>query len=348
MRTLIEKYSMLLQDDTGVVKILAEMDRQTDDAKKSIVSTNKDVKALAQSIREKDSLLLLGMGASHFANELFALQLRKLGIRALAVTASEYLHDPIPRWEGPVLLTSQSGESVETVRCLDSVAGNRLFSITLNENSTIGKNTTALVAQGGQEIAFAGTRSVTLTVAIMASVCIALGMGSEELLEQSLHNGPKSLAALEKALGILSQANHVVATGRSIFAPLAQLFALGCEELGRKPMLCLETGQLRHGPAEILDGNTALVLFRQDGSLGQLATSFEALQQKAGFSFIVFDASSYAPLKGATTVKFPQGEDIFTVLGMMDAFQTLMIMYACTKNPFTGMPRYGSKVTTSE
>jgi hypothetical protein len=33
---------------------------------------------------------------------------------------------------------------------------------------------------------------------------------------------------------------------------------------------------------------------------------------------------------------------------MMTTFQTLMVAYACGKNPRTGLPRYGSKVTVKE
>lgn len=348
MRAMIEKYASLLQDGSGVQAILAEMDRQISDASISIDSAKEGVREFSKAIRTNKALLLLGMGASHYANELFALQLRKVGIQAIAISASEFLYDPLPVWKAPVLFTSQSGESVETVRCLSLLQGCQLFSITLNGNSTIGRKTYALVASGGEEKAFAGTRSVTLTISLMASVCEVLGCFTKKDLQSALHSGPETVESLEKALGLLIQARQVVATGRSLFSPIAHLFALGCEELSRKSILCLESGQLRHGPTEILSSDTTLVLFRQDGTLGQLAGSFEELQRKAGFSFVVFDASSFRALDQAVTIRFPAGEDMLAVLGMMSAFQTLMITFACAKNPYTGIPRYGSKVTTTE
>ena len=348
MRAMIEKYACLLQDNSGVQAILAEMDRQVGDAVESLDSAKEGIRELAKAIKASNALLLLGMGASHYANELFALQLRKLGVQALAISASEYLYDPLPFGKAPILLTSQSGESVETVRCLSLLEGNQLFSITLNANSTIGRKTNALVAVGGEEKAFAGTRSVTLTIAIMASACSALGLGSKKDVLRALQNGPETIESLEKALGLIIQAGNVVATGRSLFSPLAHLFALGCEELSRKAVLCLESGQLRHGPTEILSSDTALVLFRQDGPLGQLSSSFEELAKRAGFSIVVFDASSYKALERSVTVRFPSGDDILAALGMMSAFQALMITFACSKNPYTGIPRYGSKVTTTE
>ncbi len=348
MRSIIETYAQLLRDRSGINAILKEMDAQFEDAERTLESAKGEISAFAKAIKQHKSLLLLGMGASHYANELFSFQLRRLGINALAISASEFLYDPLPEWDGPVFLTSQSGESVETVRCLQLLQSKQIFSITLNKESTIGRGSQAIVAEGGAEKAFAGTRSVTLSVVIMASVCTHLGLGKKQDILQAITVKPEPIDAVHKAIGTLSQAQQVIATGRSIFASMAHLFALGCEELSREPVFSLETGQLRHGPMEVLNEQSALVIFRQAGTMGQLASSFESLQRQAGFKSVVFDASEETPLEGAVTLSFPAGDDIFTALSMMTAFQTLMIAYACTKNPHTGFPTYGSKVTVTE
>ncbi len=348
MRTIIETYAHLVDDPTGIQAILKEMDSQQADAEKTLETAKAEIAAFAKALKEHKSLLLLGMGASHYANELFSFQLRKLGIKALAVTASEFLYDPIPDWQGPILLTSQSGESVETVRCLQLVPSHLVFSITLNKESTIGRSSHALVAAGGQEKAYAGTRSVTLSLVIMAAVCTHLGLGKKHEIIKAITVIPESPRQLHRAIGALSQARQVIATGRGIFASIAHLFALGCEELSREAVLSLETGQLRHGPMEILDEGSALVIFRQAGTVGQLVSSFDSLRQRAAFTVIVFDASEQSPLEQSITLSFPEGDTIFTALSMMTTFQTLMICYACTKNPNTGLPKYGSKVTVTE
>jgi len=348
MRSIIETYAQLIRDKSGINAILKEMDAQLADAELTLESAKGPVGALAKAIKHHKSLLLLGMGASHYTNELFSFQLRRLGINAMAISASEFLYDPLPDWEGPVLLTSQSGESVETVRCLQLLQTKQLFSITLNRESTIGRGSQAIIAEGGAEKAFAGTRSVTLSVVVMASVCTHLGLGKKQDIIKAIRTIPEPLEAFHKAVGTLSQSQQVIATGRSLFASMAHLFALGCEELSRQPVFSLETGQLRHGPMEILNEESALVIFRQAGTLGQLVSSFESVQQQAGFKSVVFDASDETPLEGAVTIGFPAGDDIFTALSMMTAFQTLMIAYACTKNSYTGLPKYGSKVTVTE
>jgi len=57
------------------------------------------------------------MGASHFINHMFAIQLRKLGYWAIAVPASEFYYNDLNIDDTQVILTSQSGESIETVKC---------------------------------------------------------------------------------------------------------------------------------------------------------------------------------------------------------------------------------------
>ena len=146
MRSIIETYAQLLRDRSGINAILKEMDAQCEDAERTLESAKGEISAFAKAIKHHKSLLLLGMGASHYANELFSFQLRRLGIHALTISASEFLYDPLPDWDGPVLLTSQSGESVETVRCLQLLQSKQLFSITLNKESTIGRGSQAIVA----------------------------------------------------------------------------------------------------------------------------------------------------------------------------------------------------------
>ncbi|NMA12415.1 MAG: hypothetical protein GX933_04410 [Chloroflexi bacterium] len=71
------------------------------------------------------------MDASHFVNEVFVLQLGTISKSELAMTAFEFLYDPIPLKDTTVILTSQSGESVETVKCLSLLSDHLLFGVTL-------------------------------------------------------------------------------------------------------------------------------------------------------------------------------------------------------------------------
>ena len=348
MMQLFEKYKSLLKDDEGLKAIDIEMSRQKSDAYDTFDMQKIMIFDMADAIKKQKNVLLLGMGASHFVNQIFVFQMRKMRIEANAIPASEFLYDPIPVDNKVVILTSQSGESIETVKCLPALSNTTVYSVTLTADSTIANQTKSVICSGGGEKAYAGTRSVTLTLAAFAFVAERLGQIGFDQIRQAIEFEQTDLVAMDKAIWTLFSKHSIIATGRSLFAPLAQLFALGCEELGTKPVLCNETGMFRHGPMEILDSDTALVIFRQEGELGQLCTSFESAQKQSGCALIVLDSSGLAPLTNAVTIPCPTGSDITAVLGMMTTFQSLMVAYACGKNPRAGLPRYGSKVTVNE
>src|SRR6185503_18310292 len=90
------------------------------------------------------SVLFLGMGSSLFAAAPAVCYLEARGIKARAVDASEYLYY---LWEPPKtgrlnVVISQSGESAETKRLVEKMAGQPYVSLTNHENSTLGKGAT--------------------------------------------------------------------------------------------------------------------------------------------------------------------------------------------------------------
>ncbi len=344
----VNRYASQLEDTHGLEMIDIEMSRQDQDIIETLETQRDSVRRLADDIRRTGKVLLLGMGASQLVNEIFALQLRRFHIDALAMTASEFIYDPVSVDSCTVVLTSQSGESVETVKCIPLLGDHPVFSVTLTEDSTIAKAGTAVVCAGGGEKAYAGTRSVTLSLAAFAAVCAQLGQIDEKDILPAVQWLREDYGCMERALLLLYNKRTVIATGRSLFAPIAHLYALGSEELSNCQTIYEETGTLRHGPMEAVDRDTVIVVFRQEGQLGELCRSFNDVRTKTGCSLIVFDASGLEPLTGAVTIPCPKGNDIIAALGMMTSFQYLMIAYACGKNPRAGLPHFGGKVTTTE
>lgn len=348
MNKTLEKYKTLLSNSEGFEAIQKEMNCQMDDVQKSLKSQMDLVIQLADAIKENKKIILLGMGASHFVNQIFSFQMRRINIEALAMTASEFLYDPINVDDRVIILTSQSGESVETVRCLERLESQKVFSVTLNKDSRIGKGSISIVANGGEEKAYAGTRSVTLSLVLLALTAAKLGAVDEESIHTAVQFEQNDHKSIDKALGLMYSKKNIFVTGRSLFAGVANLFSLGCEELSCVPLRFDETGQLRHGPLEMLSSDALIVLFRQSGDLGTLAKSFEDVVRKTFCSLVVIDSSGMEPLKDSVTIRCPVGNDITTILGIMSTFQGLMLSYACGKNPMTGIPKFSSKITTTE
>ena len=160
----------------GLIAIEAEMARQAEDALGTLDTVDPLATEIAASITRTRRLLMLGMGASHAANRAVEPLYRALGIDATALPISEQLTSPLPVDGATVLLASQSGESAEILRWLETARGGVPFGLTLDPSSSLATTLPSLVAQGGPETAFAATRSLTLTVALHATILGRLGV----------------------------------------------------------------------------------------------------------------------------------------------------------------------------
>ena len=135
---------------SGLADILQEMARQNADARASFDGATDVAKALAKTVRAQGKLILLGMGGSHAVNRIAECAYRRLGVEAVSLPISEQLYSPLDLSGTPVLVTSQSGESVEVHRLLESLPNLRhAFGLTLDAGSMLGRTVPALIGHGG-------------------------------------------------------------------------------------------------------------------------------------------------------------------------------------------------------
>lgn len=328
----------------GLLAIEAEMARQGVDALASHDGAGPVADAVAASLRRTGRLALLGMGASHAVGRMVEPLYRDLGIDAVALPLSEQLGGGLPLGDRTVILASQSGESAEVVRWLRDARAGETFGMTLDGASTLGRAVPSLVAAGGPELAFAGTRSLTLTLALHLAVLARLGLDA----------GP-SLALLRAlpepdigpAVAALAGVGAVVASGRRLRG-VAEACALGLCELSRAPAFALEGGQLRHGPMEIMGPDLGVVLFAGDEPDAPLVLGMARSAHEAGARVVLLDASGSDPVDGIVTVALPRSAGLAAVLATLPATQRLMLGFARGRVADVGTPRRSSKITRTE
>ncbi|WP_192255008.1 SIS domain-containing protein [Mesorhizobium silamurunense] len=329
----------------GLAAIDREMARQHEDAIASFKNNTDIAGQVAASIRRNGRLVLLGMGASHAVARTVEPLYRARGIDAIAVPLSEQLGQPLPLTGRTVLVTSQSGESAEVVRWF-SEAGQRadIFGLTLEAGSFLGRTIPCLVGAGGTELAFAATRSLTVTFALHLAILAALGDDPAPAL--AALETPEAIA-IDAALAALSEVATVVTSGRSLQG-LAEALALGLTELSRVPCFSLEGGQLRHGPMEMLSSKIGIVLFRGNDATADLVTAMALSVVEAGARLVIFDASGKPPVAGAVTLAFKPASGLAAVLAMLPVAQCLMIAFADARVENAGTPVRTTKITRSE
>ncbi|MGB3897181.1 MAG: aminotransferase [Mesorhizobium sp.] len=329
----------------GLAAIDREMARQNADALASFEQAGAVAQKIAASLKRTGRLVLLGMGGSHAVGRAVEPLYRAHGIDAVALPLSEQLGQPLPLQGRTVLVTSQSGESAEVVRWFAEDGGRPdTFGLTLEAGSFLGRMVPCLVGSGGSELAFAATRSLTISFALHLAVLAVLGDDPSAALA-SLKE-PQAVG-VESAVAALSGVAGVVTSGRRLQG-LAEALALGLTELSRRPCFSLEGGQLRHGPLEMLGSEIGVVLFRGDDPTGELVAAMAASVVAAGAPAVVFDASGKPPVEGAVTLTFRPASGLAAILAMLPVAQRLMIAFAAEHVQDAGTPVRSMKITRSE
>ena len=329
----------------GLQAIDREMARQSADAIASYEDNAEQAKTVVASIRRTGRLLLLGMGGSHAVNRAVEPLYRGHGIEAIAVTLSEQLGMPLPIEERTVLITSQSGESAEVLRWFAETGGTGdTFGLTLEGTSFLARSAPSLVGAGGSELAFAATRSLTVSFALHLAILAALGTDPAPVL--AALRAPAEVD-IEPALSAFGDVSVVVTSGRRLQG-LAEALALGLTELSRRPCFSLEGGQLRHGPMEMLGAEVGVVLFRGQDATLDLVTAMAVSAVETGAPVVVFDCSGKPPVEGATTLSFAPADGLAAILAMLPVAQRFMIAFAAARVENAETPVRSTKITRSE
>jgi fructoselysine-6-P-deglycase FrlB-like protein len=329
----------------GLAAIDREMARQHADAIASYEAAQPMAVRAAASLKKTGRLLLIGMGGSHAVNRAVEPLYRTLGIDAVALPLSEQLGQPLPIAGRTIFVTSQSGESAEVVRWLSETGGTEeTFGLTLEGNSFLARTAPSLVGSGGTELAFAATRSLTVTFALHLAILSALGEDPDTALAALRAPEDHDIAA---ALSALENVATIVTSGRRLQG-IAEALALGLTELSRRPCFSLEGGQLRHGPMEMLGAKIGVVLFRGMDETADLVTAMAVSAVETGAPVILFDASGQAPVAGAVTIRFAPATSLAAIFAMLPVAQRLMIAFADARVDNAGTPVRSTKITRSE
>jgi fructoselysine-6-P-deglycase FrlB-like protein len=329
----------------GLKAIDREMARQHTDAIASYEGAANMAAKVAKSLRSTGRLLLLGMGGSHAVSRAVEPLYRALGVEAIAVTLSEQLGQPLSLDGRTVLVTSQSGESAEVLRWFAETGGTPdTFGLTLEAGSSLAKAAPSLVGAGGTELAFAATRSLTVSFALHLAILAALGEDPASALA-TLH-APQT-NDIDEALAAFKDVATVVTSGRRLQG-LAEALALGLTELSRRPCFSLEGGQLRPGPMEMLGPDIGVVLFRAKDATSGLVTVMAVSAVEAGAPVVVFDSSDEEPVAGTTTIRFKQASGMAAIFAMLPVAQRFMIAFADARVENAGTPVRSTKITRSE
>jgi glucosamine--fructose-6-phosphate aminotransferase (isomerizing) len=231
-----------------------------------------------QELRRLSKITIAASGSSRHAGLVGKFMLERLtGVLVEVDFASQYSYrDPVVWPHELTVLISQSGTTVDTLAALQEVRrkGSKSLAICNVPDSPLTRGSDAtLLTCAGEEVAIAATKSFTtqLTALLLLAMHIAhcRQTSSEELevLQKELKTLPE---AMERVLSVDNQCRELAAKfaectsfllmGRNIEYPIALEGALKLKETSYIQAEGYPTGEIKHGPAALLNGDLPIVI----------------------------------------------------------------------------------------
>jgi glucosamine--fructose-6-phosphate aminotransferase (isomerizing) len=241
------------------------------------------VSPLARMREERyERIVMSGMGASLFALYPAWLACVRAGLPAWWIETGELLHDARELITDRTLLflTSQSGTSAEIVALLDRVAEHRpacVLGVTNVPESPLGQGADVVVPISAGKEYSVSTRSYVNTLAVTQLVAGAIAgqaadMGRFARTAEALdpYLGPEweqHLGAIREAL---RDAGRLIVVGRGVALATAWQGALVIKEVAKAAVEGLSTAQFRHGPFELADPRTSVIVLEGEAHTAEL------------------------------------------------------------------------------
>jgi glucosamine--fructose-6-phosphate aminotransferase (isomerizing) len=306
---------------------------------------------LAGAIRDRD-VVLLGSGSSLFTAQLGARALRRRGVRARALAATEASLDLAAYRGAAVIACSQSGESEDLLRALDVLEPNTLIALTNSADSTLAQRATTVVDVGaGAEIAVPASKSVSAAMATLLWAaqlfdpkpgrCARALMVTAEDVARWLDSA--GVAVIVDAASQIARRRSVIVVGTGYGLPVALESALKLKEASYIHAEGFAAGEFRHGSAAILDSSYAMIGIVDDVSRPVVERPMRLAASAGCLRYVVGAHLDDVPVLGPVV-----SAAAFGALAWLVAAQTIALFVGRARNVDSDAPRGQAKVLLDE
>jgi glutamine---fructose-6-phosphate transaminase (isomerizing) len=213
-------------------------------------------------------IILIGSGSSLFAAQLGAIALRRRGIGAHALAASEARGDNRAYQQRTIVALSQSGRSVDVLSALDVLHPKRTIALTNSIASPLAERADLTIdVLAGPEDAIPASKSVSSTIAILLSTASLIGGDRTRDPEMLIHTAENirtwldgsGVEAVVRAAVAIAARHDVMVLGTDYGAPIAREAALKFKEATYLHAEGFEAGEFRHGSAAMVDASSVVL-----------------------------------------------------------------------------------------
>ena len=300
---------------------------------------------LARAIGKR-AVCLVGSGSSLFVAQLGALALRRRGIWASALAASEARFDREAYRDACVIALSQSGRSGDLLGALDALEPRATIALTNSADSPLAARADlAIDVAAGPERAVPASKSVTAMAAILlwsAALIAGHRNRTSETLRATAADVERWLGAegwrdAEAAARRLAYRRAVAIVGAGYSVPVAFEIALKMKEASYVHAEGFAAGEFRHGSSAMLDSSCALVGILDETSRDIVERPLEEAEQAGALRYVIGSSLGEIPLLGPVT------GDAFNTLAWLVTGQTLALCAGRAAHVDSDAPRGLSK-----
>jgi glucosamine--fructose-6-phosphate aminotransferase (isomerizing) len=345
---------------------IAEIAGQPDAIRRAAAGLSDQLSALelVTSVPPERGLVFTGMGSSYYACHPAISELAATGVAAVHVDSSELLHfrSNILPVAGLLVLVSQSGESAEVVRLLESLErgadGPLVLAVTNGvDNRLASLADVVLDTMAGEEV---GPSTMTFAAALVVLAAIGrvlMGTPAADVVRHLAEGAGSAAVALEGLLARTALPDELatwlgdrptsVILGRGPARAAAEMGALTLKEAVGMPIESLQTAQFRHGPLELAGPDLAALIIATEPETRDLDVRLAGELGDVGAAALVVVEDGDVPA-GVTRIGIgPLDRALAPAVSIVPA-QLLAWKLAVLQGRPPGSYVRASKVTTSE
>jgi len=300
---------------------------------------------LARAIHGND-VVLVGSGSSLFMAQLGALALRRRGIRAHAVAATEVLRDNAAYQNAAVIAVSQSGRSTDLLDAVEILKPQRLIALTNTTRAPLCERASVCIDVGaGIEVAVPASKSVTAMAAILLWTAGLMGGKSTRSANTLIETaedvrswlGGSEIDDVRNAAARIARRRSAVIVASGYGVPIANEFALKLKEASYIHAEGFAAGEFRHGSAAMLDATCAIIGIVDDVSRDVVNRALVEAVQAESLRFVIGGHLGDIPLLG------PVVGEAFNTLAWLVAAQMISLYVGRARHVESDAPRGLSK-----
>jgi glucosamine--fructose-6-phosphate aminotransferase (isomerizing) len=297
-------------------------------------------------------IVLVGSGSSLFAAQLGAIALRRRGVTAHAVAATEALGDAKAYQRRVVVAISQSGRSSDVLLALDALQPSRTIALTNTADSPLAARADITIDVGaGPEEAIPATKSVSGTIAILLSAA-SLVAGKHTRDAEVLVATAQTIGAWLDSSGVdpvvrasvaIAARHDVIVLGTDYGAPIAREAALKFKEATYLHAEGFEAGEFRHGSAAMIDASSVVLGIMDRDALEIVGRPLREARKSGALRYVIGTTT----VDGVTALG-PQVEEAYNTLGWLATLQLLALYVARARGINSDNPRGLTKAIVGE